>query len=166
APGTYTVRLTANGQSMTQPIVIKMDPRVKITPEVTQIFTLTTKIEDEAHSALAAYKEARETLEKLKARPQSAANDAVIKKVEELAPAPVEAPAGGGGRGGRGGFGEPAPPANLSNIASQLVAAVEGTQAAEMAPTATQLQACTKAEAAYTALMTKWAAVKTEAGSK
>src|SRR6185369_1675984 len=34
APGTYSVRLTANGQSQTQPIVIKMDPRVKVTPEV------------------------------------------------------------------------------------------------------------------------------------
>jgi photosystem II stability/assembly factor-like uncharacterized protein len=163
APGTYTVRLTANGQSVTQPIVIRMDPRVKITPEVTQIFTLTTKIEDEAHDALAAYKESRELLEKLKTRPQSVANDALMKKLEELAP-PLEAFRGGGG--GRGGFGEPPPPANLSNIASQLVAAVEGTQAAEMAPTATQLQACTKAEAAYTALLAKWAAVKAEAGAK
>jgi hypothetical protein len=30
-PGTYTVRLTANGRSYTQPLVIKMDPRVQIT---------------------------------------------------------------------------------------------------------------------------------------
>src|SRR5205085_10788971 len=28
-PGTYTVRLTANGQSVTQPLIVKMDPRVK-----------------------------------------------------------------------------------------------------------------------------------------
>ncbi len=45
APGAYTVRLTANGQSLTQPITVKMDPRVKITPEVQQIFTLTTQME-------------------------------------------------------------------------------------------------------------------------
>ena len=34
APGAYTVRLTVNGKAYTQPITIKMDPRVKITPEV------------------------------------------------------------------------------------------------------------------------------------
>jgi hypothetical protein len=160
APGTYTVRLTAKGASLTQPIVIKMDPRVKITPEVTQIFTLTVKIEDEAHNAAAAYKEAREMLEKLKARPQSAANDALVKKVEEIAPAPVETPAGGGGRGGRGGGAEPAPPANLSTIAGQMIAAVQGMQGAEMAPTVIELAACSREEAAYTALMAKWAGIK------
>ena len=30
-PGTYTIRLTTNGKSLTQPLTIKMDPRVQIT---------------------------------------------------------------------------------------------------------------------------------------
>jgi len=30
-PGNYTVKLTANGQTFSQPLIIKMDPRVKIT---------------------------------------------------------------------------------------------------------------------------------------
>jgi len=167
APGTYSVRLTASSQSVTQPITIKMDPRVKITPEVQQIFTLTTKMEDHATNAAAAYKQARELVEKLKARPQSAENDALIKKVEEIAP--VEAAPSGGGRGGRGGGGgfgaaaEPPPPPNLSNLAAQMIGAVQGMQAAEMAPTALELQACAKAEAAYSALMAKWNALKTTA---
>jgi hypothetical protein len=161
------VRLTANGQSVTQPILIKMDPRVKITPEVQQIFTLTTKMEDNARVAQAAYKEARELLNKLKARPQSAATDALIKKVEDLAPAEteIEGRVGRGGRGGGGGGGfgaapEPPAPANLSNIASQMVGSVQGMQAAEMAPTALELQAVGKQEAAYAALMAKWSALK------
>ncbi|HTB14596.1 MAG TPA: hypothetical protein VK752_23655 [Bryobacteraceae bacterium] len=167
APGTYSVRLTANGQTLTQPITIKLDPRVKITPEVQQIFTLTTKMEDNAGKALAAYKDAREQVVKLKARPQSAENDALIKKVEDIAPA--EAAPSGGGRGGRGGGGgggglaaaaEPPAPPNLSNIAAQMIAAVQGMQAAEMPPTATELQACAKAETAYAALMAKWSALK------
>jgi hypothetical protein len=41
-----------------------------------------------------------------------------------------------------------------------VVAAVQSMQAAEMPPTAAELQACTKAEAAYTALMAKWSALK------
>src|ERR1700677_4287051 len=93
-----------------------------------------------------------------------------MKQVDELAP--VEAPAAGGGRGGRGGGGgggrggapaEPAPPPNLSNIGTQMVAAAQGRQAAEMAPTAAQLQTCSQEEAAYSALMAKWTAVKSKA---
>src|SRR5262249_30202110 len=47
-PGTYTVRLTVNGQSTTQPITIRMDPRVKSTPEVQRIFALTVQMENAA----------------------------------------------------------------------------------------------------------------------
>ena len=52
---------------------------------------------DTRATAAAAYKEARAMVEKLKARPQSAANDALIKQVEEIAPVQT-APADGGGR--------------------------------------------------------------------
>ncbi len=173
APGAYTVRLTANGKTLTQPITIKMDPRVKITPAVQEIFTLTTQMENNARNAADAYKEARAMAEKLHAKPQSAATDTLIKQVDEIAP--VEAAAAGGGRGGRGGgagggaggggggFGapaEPAGPANLSTIGGQMVGAVQGMQGAEMAPTAAQLQACAQQQAAYTALMAKWTALK------
>ena len=64
-------------------------------------------MEDNARAAAAAYKEARALVDKIKARPQSAANDALLKQVEEMAPVEEPAPAGGGrgGRGGRGGGG-------------------------------------------------------------
>jgi photosystem II stability/assembly factor-like uncharacterized protein len=167
APGTYSVRLTVNGKALTQPITVKLDPRVKITPEVQQIFTLTTQVQTHAMSAAGAYKDARALLEKLKAKPQSTANDALIQQAETLAPAEAEGGGGGGrggrgGRGGGGGFGaaEPAGPPNLSNIAGQLIAAVMPLQASEMPPTAPELQACMRQEAAYTALMAKWTALK------
>jgi len=186
APGTYSVRLTVDGKSQTQPIRIQMDPRVKITPEVQQIFTLTTQMETNARNAAGAYKEARELAEKLKARPQSAANDAHIKQVEEIAP-PLAVPGvseetagraggrggrgGGGGRGGRGaaaanaGADAEAPTGpNLSTIGAQMIAAAMGMQGAEMPPTATALQACSREEAAYTALMAKWSALKARVG--
>ena len=162
APGAYTVRLTVNGKNQTQPIAIKMDPRVKVTPEVQRIFTLTTQVEDNARNAAGAYKDARALVEKLRARPQSAANDALIKDVEALAPAQVAMGGGGGGRGGFGAAAEPPPPANLGNIGNLMVTAVMGMQASEMAPTAATLQACTQQESAYTALMAKWAALKTK----
>jgi hypothetical protein len=127
-------------------------------------------MENNARNAAAAYKEARAMVEKLHAKPQAAATDSLIKQVEALAPA--EAPAATGGRGGRGGGGgggglgapaDPPEPANLATIGGQMVGAVQGMQGAEMAPTAAQLQACAQQEAAYTALMAKWAALKAKA---
>ncbi len=168
APGEYTVRLTVNGKSQTQPISVKMDPRVKITPDVQQIFTLTTRAEDNARSAEAAYKDARTLLGKVNARPKSAANDGLAKQLEEIAPAePAAAGGGGGGRGGRGGGrggaarggGAEAPP-NLGSIGPELVASVQPMQASEMAPTAAEFEAANREEASYAALMAKWATLK------
>jgi len=160
APGAYVVRLTVNGQSQTQPITIKLDPRIKITPDVARIFTLTTQLEDGARSAAAAYKEAREML----AKAQAAHNEVLAKQLEALAPA-VAVPAGGGGGrgGGGGGFGgspEPPTPTNLSNLATRMVAAALAMQASEMPPTDAQLKACAEQQAVYTTLTAKWAALK------
>jgi hypothetical protein len=52
APGAYTVRLTVDGKSQTQPIVIELDPRV-----AQQIFTLTAQLESNPKNAASAYKE-------------------------------------------------------------------------------------------------------------
>jgi len=172
APGVYSVRLAVDGKSLTQPITIKLDPRVKITPEVQQIFTLMSQMENGARNIANAYKEAREAVEKLKSRPQSAApsaapsaaNDALIKQVEEIAPA--EAAAGGTEGAGRGGgagaaAAEPPPVPNLSTLGAQMVGAAMAMQGSEMPPTALQIQACNRQEAAYAALMAKWSALKT-----
>jgi hypothetical protein len=104
--------------------------------------------------ARAAHQEAREMMEKFKG------NDSLVKKLEAIAPAQVAA----GGGGGRGGGGEETPSApTLGNIAGQLVAAVMPMQGSEMPPTAATLAACMKQEAAYTALMAKWTALKASA---
>jgi hypothetical protein len=123
-------------------------------------------MEDGARNAATAYKDARALLEKVKARPQSAANDALGKQLDTIAPVEAADTGGGGGRAGRGGRGgggapaEPPAPPNLSNIGAQMVAAAQGMQAAEMAPTASQVQACNQEQAAYAALMAKWTALK------
>jgi photosystem II stability/assembly factor-like uncharacterized protein len=158
APRTYTVRLTVDGRSVTQPITIKMDPRVKVTPDIQRIFTLTTQIESEAVIAASARKEARDLIARIK-------DDAVKRRLEEIAPEEAPATPGGGGRGGGGrgsDAGETSPP-TLTNIGRLLVGSVMPMQAAEMAPTAAELAACEKQQAAYTALMAKWTALKAEA---
>jgi len=161
APGTYSVRLTANGQTLTQPITIKMDPRVKITPEVQQIFTLTSQLENDARNAVTTYKQARLLIEELEKRQQSAANDALIKKLQELAPVESQEPAPAGGFGGFGQAPEPSAHPTLANVSRQLIASVMAMQSSEMPPTAAQLDSCKKQESAYAALMEKWSALRT-----
>jgi photosystem II stability/assembly factor-like uncharacterized protein len=162
APGIYTVRLVADGKIQTQPITIKMDPRVKITPAVEQIFTLTMQIENDARIAAVARGEALALIDKLKARPRSAAADALLKKLEAMTPPEAPARTGGFRRGA-----EPPPsPATLTNIGGQLVASVMPMQSSEMPPTLIELETCKKEQSAYAALMAKWSALKASAGSK
>lgn len=153
APGVYTVRLTVDGKVLTQPMTVKLDPRVKVTPEVQQLFAVTAQAEDHARIAAKAYTDARAMLAQTK-------DAARIKKLEEIAP--VEAPVAAGA-GEFGGFGPPPPlpPATLANVASQLVGAVMPMQASEMAPTESQLAALKTIEAAYEALMAKWSGLRT-----
>ncbi len=47
-PGTYQVRLTADGQTLTEPLTVKLDPRVKVAPEALEKeFDLSLKIRNE-----------------------------------------------------------------------------------------------------------------------
>lgn len=156
-PGNYVVRLTADGQSQSQPITIKMDPRVKITPAVAQIFTITAQIENDADVAAAARAEAVALIEKLKAGSQES-NNPRLKKLEELAPEEsVSVPVARG-------FGPsadiPTGAANLTTISNHLVQAVMSMQASEMPPTLAQLDACKKQMAEFAGLMAQWNALK------
>jgi photosystem II stability/assembly factor-like uncharacterized protein len=51
-PGNYQVRLTANSQSQTQPLVVKLDPRVRATQaELEEQFKLASQIRDQVSEA-------------------------------------------------------------------------------------------------------------------
>jgi photosystem II stability/assembly factor-like uncharacterized protein len=51
-PGTYTVRLTTGGHTVTQPLVLQMDPRVTTPPEgLAQQFTLSMKVYEHLRDA-------------------------------------------------------------------------------------------------------------------
>ena len=154
------MRLSVNGQIMTQPIRVKMDPRVKITPGVQRIFTLTEQIENEAAIAASARKEAHDWMAKLKARPRLAGNDPLLRRLEEIAPEKVSSSAQAEARGSAPEREAPSP--TLTDIAGRLIGSVMPMQIAEMPPTAAELAACAKQQAAYAALMAKWAALKAE----
>jgi photosystem II stability/assembly factor-like uncharacterized protein len=71
-PGEYTVKLTANGKSYSQPLTIRMDPRVKTSQkDLIAQFTLETKISDALHRAFVALTQVRSLRAQLKSLKQS-----------------------------------------------------------------------------------------------
>lgn len=158
-PGVYTVRLTVDGKVTTQPITLKLDPRVK-TPALAlaQLNTLTRSMWDGAMASRVAFAEARTLAAKLTAESGSDV-DAFKVAVDSLAPAPAR---GRGGRGGFGGrFGAPAGPATLASITGTLMGAANAMQGAEVAPTTNQVAACDRASRQLSDVMKKWATLKT-----
>jgi photosystem II stability/assembly factor-like uncharacterized protein len=160
-PGNYTVRLTVNGQQYTQPLQLHLDPRVK-TPAaaLTQVATLTKEMYDGARKLRTAAEQARSLAEALdQAGPEGAA---LKEQVTALAPPP---PAGG--RGGRGGFGGgrgrggPAGPPTLDGASAAMLAAAMGMQAADVAPTARDIQACADARRESAAVTARWTRITT-----
>jgi len=177
-PGTYTVKLTVNGQSYTQPMIVKQDPRVK-TPAVVmqQVYSLTKSAYDGAGDALAAAQEVqrvRDQIGRLKGDakgPLAVSLAALDQKIVTSLPAPA-APAAGaaggrggapaGGRGGRGGGpAGPAVPANaLSAVATSLTGVMSSLTGADVKPTALQLAAITNALTNARTATAKWKAIK------
>jgi photosystem II stability/assembly factor-like uncharacterized protein len=164
-PGNYTVRLTAEGKTYTQPLVLKLDPRVKTSSvALSQIASLTKEMHDGAVALHAAYNQARALAGELDK--QSGDDIAAFKtKVDSIAPAQAagggrggRGGGGGGGRGGRGGAA--AGPATLESASAAMIAAVMPMQNAEMPPTASQLEAVAKARVQSAEVLKKWNALR------
>jgi hypothetical protein len=147
-PGKYTVRLTVGGQQYTQPLVLRLDPRVKTSAAgLTELATLSRDLYDRAVTTHAAY---------LQARTMSASLDAsssLRAQIDSLAPPPAR----GGRRGGfgrRGGAGGATQTLNAASDA--LLAAAMAMQNADVAPTASELAAADRARAQANAVMARW----------
>lgn len=88
-PGQYTVKLTTNGKTYSQPLTIKMDPRIKVPPaDIQRQFALSMKITAALRQDFTALNEVRAFRKKLKAEP-SDTNTALDKKaalIEEGTP--------------------------------------------------------------------------------
>jgi photosystem II stability/assembly factor-like uncharacterized protein len=147
-PGRYTVRLTVSGKSYTQPLTLRLDPRVR-TPAagLQQLAALTREMYDVAARARGAYKEARALADSM-----SGARRA---RLDSLAPATPRQPPRGFGRP-RG----PTPPPTLESASDAALAAAMGMQDAEATPTAAQVAACARARAQVSQVLARWARLK------
>jgi hypothetical protein len=169
SPGTYTLKLTVNGKTYTQPIDVKQDPRVKTPALVMQrVYSLTSAAYAGAIDAQKAAQEAqalREQIARAKAQAtgaSAAALDAFDKKLEALASMPPQG--GRGGRGGRGGgFGAPAggAPDTLNGASQTLGGVMNSLQGADVQPTAIQVTSIETALRNARAAMVRWNVLKT-----
>ena len=169
APGTYTVKLTANGRSYSQPIVVRQDPRVKTpAPAMQEVYTLTEALyfgAAEAQSALSKLASLREQTDRLKGQANGPAATALTTFAERLA-ALAGTPASGAqlaGAGGRGGAAQPPapPPASLAGAATSLAALMNIFQSADVAATANQRAAVQAARMNADAVMQRWKTLTT-----
>jgi photosystem II stability/assembly factor-like uncharacterized protein len=151
APGQYRVRLTVEGKSYTQPLTLRMDPRVK-TPAVglQQQFTLSKELYDEILAAQKALGQVRG----IRAQAGAAAFAARLTELEGT-------PGAGGGRGAA-----PAGPDSFSSVSAALNALMATLQGSDVTPTAQLVAAVNDRRAAMAKLMAKWTALKTEIHSQ
>ncbi|MGE5761900.1 MAG: VPS10 domain-containing protein [Gemmatimonadota bacterium] len=155
-PGAYTVRLTANRKRFTQPLTLRLDPRVR-TPALAlqRLAALSREMYDGAVAAHAEYLQARALVARLDSA--SGADAAAFRaRVDSLAPVPRPAPRGFGGFRGT-----PAGPPTLESLSGTLLAAAMAMQSADVAPTAGQVAACDSARAQSRAVMSHWGTLKT-----
>lgn len=174
APGRYTVKLTVNGKTYSQPLTVKQDPRVK-TPALVmqQVYSLTKAAYAGASDAQKAAQDAqrlRDQIAKLRSPASEdvrAALEAFDRKVEALAGAPAGTGGRGAGRGGapggqgRGGPGGPVDTGTLAGIGAALAGVMNLLQAADVQPTALQVKTMTTAQDNARAVMARWSAIKT-----
>ncbi len=152
-PGQYTVRLTVDGVRYTQPLTLRLDPRVKSgAAALAQLATLSKEMWAGSMAANAANEQARAWLASL-AGVQGTAAAEVKKQLETLAPP----------RGPRARFRRPAPnaPPTLSGATTAMMAAAMAMQSADVAPTAAQVAACATARTLSSAAMTTWNTLRT-----
>jgi photosystem II stability/assembly factor-like uncharacterized protein len=155
SPGAYTVRLTANGKTYTQPIAVRMDPRVH-TPVLTQ-FTLSKTLYDDilkSSGSISQIRSLRAQIREAKERPgaPSDALDALDKKAQALEGAAA------GGRGGRGAA--PAGPDTFASVNGSLAQLMQALQESDTAPSAPLTTAVTQKRAAMAALLRRWSTLQ------
>ncbi len=154
-PGDYTVRLLADGKSLSVPLVVKMDPRVHVSQAaLRQMFHLEVQLASWMTSSDRALTEAqslRRRLHKLEARSPGSLR-ASVAALEKKVAALVVAPRGPAGAAAP-------PPLTLRRVNEDASNLYETVDAADAAPTAAELQARGSVAKEFAQAMQRWGEV-------
>jgi hypothetical protein len=162
-PGSYTVKLTVNGHSYTEPLAVKMDPRVHTSQaDLLQQLTVSKQLYDDmvtGSKVLEQMRALREKLRQLRERAgQGTTADAIAafdQKVVALEGT------GGGGRVG-GGRGAASGPDTITSVNGSLGVLMRLIQGADVAPTTQAVAAAADRRKAMASLLQRWAAMKSQ----
>jgi photosystem II stability/assembly factor-like uncharacterized protein len=150
-PGQYTVRLTVNGHAISEPLTVKMDPRVKTPREgLVQMFQLQERLASvmtQSSKDVLQARAAHEQLQKLTPQASGSLAEAISsldKKVAELL--------GGGG----GFFAPPSPNPTLGRANGEAATIYAEVGRADATPTAAQLSAAQDTEKIFAAVSSQW----------
>ncbi|MFL5623101.1 MAG: WD40/YVTN/BNR-like repeat-containing protein, partial [Gemmatimonadaceae bacterium] len=159
-PGTYTVRLSVNGQTYTQPLIIKMDPRVQISDAGLKLqHDIGVRMSEAITRDFAALSEVRALRATLRAQREGA-------KAKEVADSLVVADSAlaifeTGSPG--------ATVVGLARLNDQLAGVLEIVEGADAEPTTQVVGAAADLEKALSALLAEWSEVqrrRTRPGTK
>jgi photosystem II stability/assembly factor-like uncharacterized protein len=166
APGSYTVKLTVSGKTLTQPITVKIDPRVKTNDQgLSQQFELSLQ----AYRGMVQSHKVVDEVKKLRAQIKIALERAgqgsladSLKSLDKLA-----ASIGGPGSADAGSPGLPGGTIDLRNpnmtgLNGSLASLLENLQSADLPPTDPMVSAAAELQRVLTKLSDDWATLKTK----
>jgi photosystem II stability/assembly factor-like uncharacterized protein len=158
-PGQYSIRLLVGGKTYTQPLLVKMDPRVTVDgAALRQQFDAEARIAgamSRDHEALAVVRNVRKQIAKLLESHSSV--DAALKSLDDKLAA-VEGT--GGGRFGGGAPARAGEPEGLARIAGTLTRIYDMVDSADAAPTTQALAALNESTQALEKQLGNWTAIQ------
>jgi hypothetical protein len=163
-PGDYTVKLTVDGKSYTQPITVKMDPRIK-TPliDLQKQFETGMMIERRQKELNAARNEVNDVRKQVAERRKQASRRPALESA--LSRLDREAESVGGAPPPRVEPGNVPPPpkeeSSLTYLSGQFADVARAVDAGQAPPTAEAMRALADAGATLAKTMAKWSAIKT-----
>jgi hypothetical protein len=166
-PGSYILRLSANGKSSTQLLTIKMDPRVKaLEAALVRQFELASKLTARLGEVSTAMQQASELRKEIEARKKESSGNADLQQALEALERKIEAPAEPGSDADWGLFGlavpgEENPP--LPKVAAALTGLLTIVESADAAPTADAATASEKWGAGAQSALARWTTLQKEA---
>ncbi len=164
-PGEYLVKLTVGGRSYTQPLTVRMDPRVKTPPEgLAQQFATAMRCYEgirQVRETLEQIRKLRARLKELRERRGRGRLAGLIASLDQKAAALEGSSGGGGARGesGRRSAGD-AGEVSLTRLNRDLGSLLELVEGADATPTTQAVAASEEVQRALTSLLARWSELR------
>jgi photosystem II stability/assembly factor-like uncharacterized protein len=158
-PGKYTVKLTANGSTLSQALTIKMDPRVKTPPEgLRQQFDLEMKITNAMHDDYEALQQVRNLRSQLKDLKTHAAQGPAADSLTALEKKAADLEGTEGGYNAR--FLSTPEGRSLARLNAGLYALLQAVDSADTAPTTQEISTLVEVQQALAQDLAAWNEIK------